>query len=111
MKLVIDTNVLMSALIKDAATRKIIIESAIEFYAPEVIKDEIFKYKELILKKSKSSEKDCIELFQHLFKHVELIPNDEILPKVAKAKEIMYGVDPNDVLFIAAALSGDYDGI
>jgi len=38
MKLVIDANIIISAIIKDSVTRKIITDSKIEFYSPGKLK-------------------------------------------------------------------------
>jgi len=43
-RLVIDANIILSALIKDSTTRKILIGSAIDFYAPEYLIEEVEKY-------------------------------------------------------------------
>ena len=45
MKIVLDTNILISALIKDSITRKIIFESNSEFYYPETSLHELRKHK------------------------------------------------------------------
>ncbi len=52
MILVIDTNILLASLIRDATTRKIIVESDWKFYYPEVSFHEVRKYKDLVLEKS-----------------------------------------------------------
>jgi predicted nucleic acid-binding protein len=105
MKLVIDTNIILSALIKDSITRKIIIESNWEFYYPLISFYEINKYKNLVLKKSNISKEKYELLLMYLFKHIILIKNDKILNNLEKAKNIMFNIDPNDVVFIATALS------
>ncbi len=46
---VIDTNILISALIRDSTTRKIIVKSGWEFYYPEISFHEVRKYKGLVL--------------------------------------------------------------
>ena len=38
MRFVIDTNIILSALIKDSSTRKIILKSGWNFYYPEMLK-------------------------------------------------------------------------
>lgn len=49
MKLVLDSNIIFSALIKKSITRDIIISDLFELYAPEYIFNEITKHKELLL--------------------------------------------------------------
>ena len=52
MKIVVDTNILISSLIHNSAKRKIIFLSNLEFYYPEESKIEIEKYKDYIMQKS-----------------------------------------------------------
>lgn len=63
MRLVLDVNVLISALIRDSTTRNIIINSEFDFYFPEPSLNKIRKYQAYIIGKSGLSE---IELF-HCF--------------------------------------------
>jgi predicted nucleic acid-binding protein len=58
MKLVLDSNIIFSALIKKSKTRDIILSDLFELYAPEYIFNEIIKHKELLLKKSKLDRED-----------------------------------------------------
>ncbi len=57
-KLVIDANIILSALIKDSITRKILIGSAIEFYAPDYLLEEVKKYISLVSRKNSLSEEE-----------------------------------------------------
>lgn len=107
MKLVIDTNIILSALIKDSITRKIIVKSNWEFYYPLMSFYEINKYKNLVIKKSNLSEEKYDNLLISLFKHIKLVHNDKILNNLDKAKNIMFYIDPDDVVFIATSLSID----
>ena len=58
MKLVLDSNIIFSALIKKSTTRNIILSDIFDLHAPEYIFSEITKHKELILKKSKMNNGD-----------------------------------------------------
>ena len=79
MKLVLDTNILLSALIKDSTTRKIIVESGWKLYYPEMSFHEIRKYKDLVLKKANIAESDYVELLEYLLEYLILIPDEVIL--------------------------------
>lgn len=105
MNVVIDTNILMSALIKDSTTRKIIVKSNWKFYYPEVSLHEIRKYRRLILQKSGMNEKEFTQLFNQLLSRVNIIPEGHIRKKLDGANKILGRIDPKDVVFIAAALS------
>jgi hypothetical protein len=53
MRLVIDTNIIISSLISNSARRHILMNSNIEFISPEYTFAEIFKHTDLIKKKGK----------------------------------------------------------
>jgi predicted nucleic acid-binding protein len=107
MILVIDTNILISALIRDSTTRKIIVKSEWEFYYPEKSFHEVRKYKNLVLEKSGMNEEEYTGILNHLLKHVTLVPEELIEKKLSEANEILGKVDPDDVIFLATALSLD----
>ena len=44
MQLIVDANVLLSALIKDSKTRELLIESRLELFAPEILLREVQKH-------------------------------------------------------------------
>ena len=83
MNIVIDTNILISALIKDSITRKIIIQSGFRFYYPEISLMELKKYRDYIIKKSKISEKDFDVLLNKILEYIITIPEDIIKLKLA----------------------------
>lgn len=58
MKLVVDTNIIISALIKAGATRKIIFDRTFELITPSFTISEINKYREEICKKAEISIKE-----------------------------------------------------
>ena len=105
MIIIVDVNIILSALIKDSITREIIVKSGQDFCFPEPSLHKIRKYKELILKKSGISEPEFSIILNSIFKFIRLIPTEEILTNWDEAKKIMGHIDPEDVTFIAAALS------
>jgi predicted nucleic acid-binding protein len=52
MKLVVDANVVISALITDSKTRELIVTLEPDLFTPEFVHDEIGNYVELIVEKS-----------------------------------------------------------
>lgn len=102
---VIDSNVLISALIKDSITRSIIIDSGMDFYYPEASFHEVRKYKNLVLEKSGVEDKKYDDLLNRLLKYITLVPKEKIMEKLEDADKIMGAIDKNDVLFIATALA------
>src|SRR3989338_1117325 len=107
MKFIIDTNILLAALIKDSTTRKIIVKSGWEFYYPELSFHEVRKYKDLVLAKSGVSDEEYTQLLNLLLKYIILVPEEKIYQHADKAGEIMRKIDKDDVVFIAAALGMD----
>jgi predicted nucleic acid-binding protein len=107
MIVVIDVNVVLSALMKDSTTREIIVKSGFDFCFPEVSLVKIRKYEGLILEKSGLSEREFSQLFDKLLSFIRLIPTEEVKSHWSDAKKIMAHVDVEDVVFVAAALSQD----
>lgn len=107
MKLVVDTNVLLSALIADSVTRTLL--GAIEdtLVAPVELKRELSQHSELVLEKSGLSEPEIEELTSRLFDHLEFVPDSELEAYRAEAVDELADVDPDDVIFLAAALAVD----
>ena len=107
MKVVIDTNILLSALISDSKTREIIVISDHQFYTPEAIIDETLKQEKLILQKSCLEKDELDELISTLLKYVHIIPDRNLQEHIPSAKEELIEVDEDDVVFLAAALTAD----
>jgi len=105
MKIVLDVNIILSALIRDSITREIILNSLFEFYFPEPSLHKIRKYKNYILEKSGLADDGYGKLMETLFKYIRLVPTEEIEKNWDEAKKIMEHIDEEDVVFIATALS------
>ena len=105
MILVIDSNILLAGLIKDSTVRKIIVESGWEFYYPEMSFHEVREYKDMVLEKSGMNEEEYNELLKHLLKHITLVPEEQIKPKIEESNKLLGKVDPDDVVFLATAFS------
>ena len=105
MKIVIDSNILFSALTKDSKTRRIILEYEGLFLFPQYIFEEMEKHIELLLKKSRLSKQEFNTLLTILLKKVVVVPNGILLPFRKQALEIVKEIDKDDVLFIACALA------
>ncbi len=107
MKLVIDTNILFSALLRNSITRKIILSDVFEIYVPEYLFDEIDKHKEEIPKKAEMSEREFNALLTLLQKHVKIVRTDVYQNKMSLAEKTMEEVDITDSPFLALALELD----
>ena len=105
MKLVLDSNIIFSALIKKSITREIILSDLFELYAPEYIFNEITKHKEL--RKSKLDGGDFEALLLLLQIHIHLVTKDKYYEKMAVAEDILSNIDITDSPFLALALALD----
>ena len=62
MKLIIDTNILISSLLKDSINRELLLNEFFEFYLPEIVLREVNKYLPYIIQKSKLNEEEIKKL-------------------------------------------------
>jgi len=111
MKLVVDTNRIISALIKDGLSRKILYSDKFEFFSLKYVTKEIFKYKSLIVRKSKKKEEDVDLLISLLFEKITILEEKTVLKKMSYALEIMKNIDIKDAPILAAALCFENEGI
>ncbi len=105
MKIVMDSNVLFSALIKDSLTRKIILEYDDLFLFPEFIFEETNNHIEELLTKSKMKKEDFDLLLKSLLNKVFIVPNENLLNYKEEALEIVKNIDIDDAVFFACALN------
>lgn len=105
MQIVIDSNVLFSALIRDSHTRKIILEYDEFFLFPSYIFEELEKHKDELLSKSKMSLEECDSLLDILLGKVVIVLSEMLDRHYDVAYDIVKEIDPNDVLFVACALA------
>ena len=61
MQIVIDTNMIIAALIKDSKAREIITSDKFEFVSPDFVLDEIYKYENYICEKAELSKEELQE--------------------------------------------------
>lgn len=105
MTLVVDTNVLMSALIADSTTRTLLRTIDDRIVAPEKLRTELEGYDDLLWEKSGLSDSELDVLKNRLFDHVALVPDGELRPYRDEAVDALADVDPDDVIFLATALA------
>lgn len=111
MKLIVDTNRIIAALIKNGASRKVILSNKFELITAEFTRKELGKHRAEILKKAKLSEKDFDGLLAMFFKRIYVVDDSAFGIRFGYAMKIMDRIDPNDTPFISLALYIDNDGI
>jgi len=109
MQLVVDANVVISALIADSKTRELIVTLEPDLLTPKFVYDEIENYTELIVEKSGMSPERVDQFIDLLFQYIEVVPAEEFYPHIEEAEAAIGETDPDDVLYIACALAKDAD--
>lgn len=107
--IVIDTNILFSALLRRKSRfTRLILESDRVFFICESTIVELFKHKDRIVKLSKLSEAEVVRLFYTLLRRVTVSKEELIAPEVRrKAYELCVDVDEADTPHVALTMHLD----
>ena len=111
MRLVVDTSILISSLIKQSVTREILLLPFMKFYLPEHALEEMEIHKTKINRLSGLSFDEIDILLNSLLDNISIVPAQTIRPYLKKAERIIGGIDPGDIPFVALALAVENDGI
>lgn len=109
MRLIVDTNIIISALIKDSITRKLLMHLEAKLYSPQFLQNEVEKYKSEILRKANLNEIEFKVLFDQIKNKIIFLDYPFFSSKYDQAGKIMDKIDPQDTPFIAAALATGSD--
>jgi putative PIN family toxin of toxin-antitoxin system len=108
MKVVVDTNILFSAILNSQSwIGQIILHSdkSIIFYSPRFLQTEIQNHLDKIKQITKLSEGEIQELLETLYTRIHFIEEEFILKEtLSKADELTRDVDFDDVMFVALAI-------
>jgi predicted nucleic acid-binding protein len=111
MRLVVDTSILISSLIKRSVTREILLLPFMKFYIPEYALEELEAHKPKISKLSGLSIDEIDILLNSLLDNISIVPAQTIEPYLKEAGRIIGSIDPGDIPFVALALAVENDGI
>ena len=105
MRLVIDANILVAALLKDAITREILLTENIEFFAPEFLSSEI---KDLlknprIRRRIKLKDKDLYDLTSAILSRITLFPEKSFIASIKQSISLVTHIE--DAPYIALSLA------
>lgn len=107
MTLVVDANVVISALIADSKTRELIVTLEPDLVTPEVVHDEIETYEDLIVEKSGLDINRVHQFIELLFRYIDTVPASTFYQHIEQADAAIGETDPDDVLYVACALGCD----
>lgn len=111
MKLVLDSNVLFAAMLRDSTTRRLLVDPPVDLVTPTALFIEIQSHRDQILRRS-GLDADAFEaLLRLLTEDVQAIAPTEYESHMAAAGAAIGAADPGDVPFLAVALALDSDGI
>lgn len=105
MRLVVDTNRIIAALVKDGISRHIILHFEGELISVGFSKEELSEHKKEILEKAKIEETEFEMIMDKLFSKLTILDDKVVTSAIKEAREIMEKIDPADVPFIAAAIA------
>ncbi len=107
MKLVIDANVVISALIADSKTRELIVTLEPDLLTPAFVYDEIENYEDLIVEKSGMNPNRVAQFIDLLFQYIDVVPASEFYSAIESADDAIGDTDRDDVLYLACAVAND----
>lgn len=105
-KIIIDSNLIFAALrTKHNHIRETLERDDMVFFAPNFLIVEIFKYKQLIVSKSKETEEEVYELLAIILQKIRFV-NEEVisLGNIIHAHRLCNDIDEKDTPFVALTL-------
>ena len=104
MRLVVDANIIFSAILKNGLTRKLLLDDRLTLYAPFFLKEEIIKYKRYLSRKRKITESEFLQVIEELLvlANIEFVDLRKLSSYINVARRI--SPDPKDALYVALAI-------
>jgi len=107
MRLVVDANVVIAALVADSRTRELIVTLEPDLLTPAFVYDEMENYEAMIVEKSGMEPDRVAQFVDLLFRYISVVPVDEFHPAIEEADAAIGDTDPDDVLYLACAVAND----
>lgn len=109
MKIVIDTNRIIAALVKDSTTRKILFDKRFEFVTPDYTLTEIHKHKDELKEKTGLDDMGFELLLAFILDEIKIISFSDYREFIDDCKEDVR--DPDDAPILATAIATRAEGI
>lgn len=104
MRLVVDANIVIAALIRDGPTRELILDRDLDLRSPSWLWDEIAARRDLLREKTHLPDRALDVLEAVLQASIQTIPDAAIVAHIPAAMDL---ADPSDVAYAAAVLAID----
>ncbi len=111
MILIVDANIVMSALLKEGKSRELLTLTPFILYSPDTLLESIEKYKDEFIQRMRLTREDFQKLLNFLLRKITIVKQEEYSQKLEQANQIFGNIDIGDVPYIALALSIENDGI
>jgi predicted nucleic acid-binding protein len=109
MKIVVDSNRVIAALLKDSTTRQILHNDSFEFVSPEFVMEEVAKYKAELMVKAKITEEQFETLLSMLIAEITVIEKIKYAADIrVLEKEIP---DKKDIPYLACCVATRAEGV
>lgn len=102
MNLVVDANILFSALIKNSTTARLLFDDSLDLYTPEYILEEFARHEQEILEKTHRSSEEFIEVMHMLKEIITVFPKEYYTEFIAEAEKVC--PDKDDTMYFALAM-------
>ena len=105
MQLVLDSNIILSALIKDSKTRELLLDLRLEFFSPEFLLRESKKHilaDDEVRQKISMSDSEIFELPFTLFSRIKILDKEQYLGYFDEASKLVK--HDKDIPYIALSL-------
>lgn len=109
MKILVDTNRIVAALIRAGTTRNIIFDDHFEFLTQDYALTEINEHEDELLKKTRLTREEFGLLLALIFEHITIIPHSGYGHLMEECKNDIS--DPDDIPHLAACLASNAEGI
>jgi len=111
MRIVLDANIIIAALMGSRGKLTILTSQNYEFYAPKFIIQEIKKYKNEICERTDWTSEEFNVYFDALLLFIDVLDYEQYQDYIDNAKKVIQDRDLKDVDYIACALSTKADFI
>src|SRR3989344_640845 len=103
MRILVDTNRIIAALVKESTTRDILFDENFEFVTPDYTITEIEEHKEELKRKIKLIDEEFEVLVSLIFEHITIISKSEYRDFLDECESLIS--DPDDIPHLAACLA------